>query len=77
VRKWQPMSVRIVALAFLLLTACRSVEDSAGTAPAGPSARRSAFSTLRPLDDQHAAEFRQVFDEAKDRNRYVVALSPT
>jgi hypothetical protein len=32
---------------------------------------------LRALDEAHAAEFVQAFDEAKDRPRYVVALSPT
>jgi hypothetical protein len=41
-------------------------------APATP-----ALSELLPLDDAHAADLRRAFDEAKDRPRYVVALSPT
>jgi hypothetical protein len=32
---------------------------------------------LRSLDEAHAAELRRLFDEAKDRPRYIVALSPT
>jgi len=72
------MSVKGVALAVLLmLSACRSVEGPAVTASAGPSAKRGALSALRPLDELHAAEFRQAFEDAKDRNRYIVALSPT
>ncbi len=32
---------------------------------------------LRPLDAEHAADLRRLFDEARDRPRYIAALSPT
>ena len=60
----------LVALGVLLLLAitvgCERDASGPGALPA-----------LRPLDAEHATEFVQAFDEAKDRPRYVVALSPT
>jgi hypothetical protein len=32
---------------------------------------------LHPLDAAHGADFRRAFDEARDHERFVVALSPT
>ena len=55
-----------ILLPFLLALGCERDASVAGALPA-----------LRPLDEAHAAEFVQAFDEAKDRPRYVVALSPT
>lgn len=46
--------------------------------PAGcVSAPVATLPALQPLDEQHAAEFRQAFDGAATQPRYVVALSPT
>ena len=59
-------------LALLALSTCQSVERASTTASGG-----SRQGALRPLDEQHAEEFRRAFDEAKDRPRYIVALSPT
>jgi len=71
----------------ILATLALAVAGASGPAAAGtaalaaPAAALSApaatLPALRPLDDRHAAELRQAFDEAKDRARYVVALSPT
>jgi hypothetical protein len=71
--------VRQVVLGLLLgLTACRSL-DGPATPPVGEGAagRGTALSALPLLDERHAARFREAFDGARDRNRYVVALSPT
>jgi hypothetical protein len=56
----------LASLLLLLTVGCERDASTAGALPA-----------LRPLDAVHAAEFVQAFDEAKDRPRYVVALSPT
>ena len=62
-----------LALAVLLvISACHSVERASPTVSAG-----ALQAGLRPLDERHAEEFRRAFDEAMDRPRYVVALSPT
>ena len=64
-----------VAVGFLLvLAACRPAPGGVGPAGTGAEIRAS---NPRPLDDAHAGEFRRAFDEASDRARYVVALSPT
>ena len=54
-----------LSLVLLAVVACQSPAPS----PAPPP--------LRVLDAAHAAEFRAAFDDAKDRPRFVVALSPT
>jgi len=54
----------VVLGALLSLPAC---------APAG----RTALPALHRLDERHAPEFRRAFEDAVERPRYVVALSPT
>jgi len=68
-----------VALALLVaLAACRSIDRAAPTTPAaGDAAPGRARPALHLLDDRHAAAFRQTFDDARDRARYVAAFSPT
>lgn len=57
-----------MALALLLaLTAACGGDTSVDTTLPPP----------RPLDESHAAEFVQAFNEAQALPRYVVALSPT
>lgn len=63
---------RAIALAVGLLLAGAAVAGCARE-PAGSA----ALPALRPLDEAGSAQFRQAFDEAADRPRYVVALSPT
>jgi len=47
-------------------------------ASATPAATHgAALPALRPLDEAHAAEFREAFDESSDQARYIVSLSPT
>ena len=67
------MAFGCFALAALaVLSACQSVERASTTASG-----EYGQAALRTLDEGHAEEFRRAFDEAKDRPRYVVALSPT
>jgi hypothetical protein len=68
----------VFALVLLLApTACRSVEQRPATQPNDVASKERGLSPLRPLDEAHAAELRRAFDEAKDRPRYIMALSPT
>ncbi|HKA87844.1 MAG TPA: hypothetical protein VKE22_09275 [Haliangiales bacterium] len=62
--------VRRLALAVVLasLAACR-----AAVAPAPAPARPQ----LRPLGEATAADFRRAFEDAADRPRLVLGLSPT
>lgn len=55
---------RLVPGLLLALAACRSMQVV-------------SLPALHPLDEWHAAEFRQVFDAAGDQARCIVALSPT
>ena len=55
---------RLVPGLLLALAACRSVPVA-------------SLPALHPLDEAHAAEFRQAFDAAGSQARYIVALSPT
>lgn len=66
-RAWQWLSM----LMMVALAGCRATGGPV-TSPHG-----DAGAALRRLDDAHAAEFRQAFDDHKDRTRYVAALSPT
>ena len=66
-----------VLMLFVGLAACRSGGGPASATPPGQGGQSGGAALLRPLDETHAAEFRQVFDEAIDRDRYIVALSPT
>ena len=65
---------------LLILTACsiQNRDDVLG-APTGGTAGQStaALSPLRPLDEGSSADFAKAFDDAKDRTRIIVALSPT
>jgi hypothetical protein len=65
---------RVGLVVLLSAVACATPRKTAvdRREPAAP-----AQSQLLPLDDAHAAELRRAFDEAKDRPRYIVALSPT
>lgn len=45
--------------------------------PACGTAGRTAIPALHRLDARHATEFQRAFEQAVDRPRYVVALSPT
>jgi hypothetical protein len=56
----------VVPAAVILLVLAGCVSTPVATPPA-----------LHPLDEQHAAEFRQAFDGAATQPRYIVALSPT
>jgi len=47
------------------------------TLPACGPAARTALPALHRPDERHAPEFRRAFEDAVDRPRYVVALSPT
>jgi hypothetical protein len=73
-----------IATLLLVLAGCRSADAPRGAPPpaahadaAAAGAPAAALPALRPLDDAHASEFRRAFDEATDRPRYIVALSPT
>lgn len=56
-----------------LLLACHATDRRTST----PAVSAAEARPLLPLDEAHSAEFRRLFDEAKDRPRYIVALSPT
>lgn len=64
-------------LAFLLLLPVWTACSVSRPEPIPHRPRHDVASTLNPLDDAHASEFRRAFEDAKDRGRYVVALSPT
>ncbi len=72
--KWRCLLTLLVL--WPALAACRNggpETDSAAEAQSG----RPGRGRLQPLDEQHAAAFRAAFDDSKDHDRYVVALSPT
>jgi hypothetical protein len=60
----------------LALTSCHSI-DGPATPPPDTVQPWTASSAPQLLDDHHADQFRAAFNDARDRNRYVVALSPT
>jgi len=68
----------VLAVVLAFLPACHSVERRDAATPALLSGTpESALPALHPLDENHAADFRRAFEEGRDRDRYVVALSPT
>jgi len=69
IRRVFPRWCRPSVVAIALLSAACTVQ--APTAPA------SSLSPLHQLDEASSAEFRRAFDDAKDRTRFIVALSPT
>ena len=68
--------VRVALGLVLALTACHSIDGPANPAPAAVRAW-TASPAPQLLDEPHADRFRAAFNDARDRNRYVVALSPT
>lgn len=68
-----PRMMRKRSLLTLALVLCGVLHGGCIRSSSGPG----ALPALRSLDEAHASEFRQTFDEAKDQPRYVVALSPT
>jgi hypothetical protein len=66
-------AVRLARLAQVALLAAAACHTGA---PA-PAARATPTAAPRLLDEAHAAALRRAFDEARDRPRYIVALSPT
>ena len=64
----------------LLVTGCAAHQSPPSEDPAQPKTRASRsgnLPALRPLGEATAFEFRDAFDEAKGKTRFIVALSPT
>ena len=64
----------------MLLAACSVQAPAVGSDARNPVPVDSAtapLAALRTLDETSATAFRAEFDAAKDRTRFIVALSPT
>ncbi len=71
-------AISLLLLSLALLPACGATEQPPETIAVRPAeGLEPAAPVLHPLDEGHAADLRRAFDEAGDRARYVVALSPT
>jgi hypothetical protein len=62
-------------LLLAVVTACRAAAPAEAVAPI--QARVPSLAPLIELADPDVGALRRLFDDAKDRPRYIVALSPT
>jgi len=68
VRRFPPAQLLLLAALWVAATAAGCASDAS---------RARALPAIQTLDEAGSARFRQAFDEATDRPRYIVALSPT
>jgi hypothetical protein len=75
----QACSLAIAALVLINAACSGQAPTTSGDSakPTQEKASAGSLGPLHPLDEASSAKLRSAFDEAKDRTRFIVALSPT